>query len=140
MKDDNGYFKTLHWVEKNRRLSRGLRGFFNRNSKMSKRSFRTLRLGPQWADNLFPGQIIDISVSDNETFLNVIGKARVLSVSKIELQSIRSNHLKRNIGSKSVAKMIKDLKLVYGEPRVSPISTISIIDLVPTSISALLKM
>jgi len=100
---------------------------------------RTIRLGVKWANLLTPGDVVIISIMNDQQIPHTIGYARVRKVQKgifSELQDAEES-LAANIGAKTWGRVLKDMQSVYGsgEDGVGPDSVISIIDLEPQKIA-----
>lgn len=115
----------LNWYAKNKKRILGLETALNKGT-----NFRTIRLGPKYADNLNPGQLISITIGDRADKPNIIGEAMVVKVSKVMFANLVDGDLAENIGAKNINEALKDISKVYGkDPFAVKLSVVSMIDL-----------
>ena len=97
------------------------------------KDFMTIWLGTKWGDKLGPGDLVRISISENDAVPNLIGTARVLSVTKTIMADVLNRKIKlhKNIGAKDPYQALEDMRSVYGETMVYDESVITVIRLEP---------
>ncbi len=128
---------VLNWYGDNPDLTEGLVERFEQRGT-PEGNIRTIRLGDKWANLLTPGEIIIVSIMDDQQIPHTIGYARVQRVQKGTLWDLQDNDesLAANIGAKTWNRVLKDMQSVYGkgEDGVGPDSVVSIIDIEPKTI------
>jgi len=101
-----------------------------------KEDFITIRLGINWFNKVQPWDMVNISITVdiNEPSKICLGQAEVLITIVDTIRSLRESGtalLFNNIGAKNWDEVLKDMKKIYGEDKVTENSTISVIELRP---------
>ena len=106
--------KVLNWFPGGR-YTKGLKSLFGKKKKRENPDFRTLRMGPKWANRLNPGDRVAVSISDKPEKPNIIGYTEVIEVSKKIFYILKEKDFINNIGAKSWGQALHDMKAVYGK-------------------------
>lgn len=112
--------ELLNWYSSNEDLVKGLREAFVESSTDAKDAtdepvLLTIRDGTKYADKLNPGDLVDVSISNNPEEPNVIGRGTVLATKKgtIAFFAGKGEYLGDNIGAKTWPQVRRDMDRVY---------------------------
>ncbi len=121
--------ENLWWLTTDPKWTDGLQ-----EKLMNKEEFLTFRLGAKWFRNLNPWDVVNISVTDDpkNPSKRHLGQAEVLVTIKDTIRNLRNSGtamLYNNIGAKDWDQVLKDMKEVYGENKVTEDSVVTAIEL-----------
>lgn len=121
----HGEYGFLNWLERDKKSVRELK-----NALSKRKVFRTIRLGPEWADNVEVGQLVYISVSDRPSEPRIISQCFVISASKVIFGNLKDADLIANIGAKTTDKAMREIERFYGRGPIDVYgSVVSILEL-----------
>ena len=125
-----GNERILNWYPRKRSVVEYLKHLFGSEVLESGEDvFVTMRLGSKWADQLYPGDLIAISISENPEQPNILGYAEILETSKTHVGWLRHDEdLAKNIGAKTRIGIAKAMSEIY-QKEVLHTSTVSMLRL-----------